>query len=29
MNLRMPYPDGIVHRIDEELVQPLKREFEG
>ncbi len=29
MNLRMPYPDGIVHWIDEEIVQPLKREFEG
>lgn len=28
MNLRMPYPKGIVHRIGEEIVEPLKAEFE-
>lgn len=28
LNLRFPYPDGIVHRLDEEIVQPLKAEFE-
>lgn len=29
MNLRAPYPVGIVHRIDEEIIQPLKSQFEG
>ena len=29
LNLRYPYPDGIAHRLDEEIIQPLKREFEG
>ena len=28
MNLRDPYPEGIVHRLDQEIVQPLKAEFE-
>ncbi|HEU5373985.1 MAG TPA: LLM class F420-dependent oxidoreductase [Ktedonobacteraceae bacterium] len=28
MSIRTPYPAGIVHRIDEEIVQPLKAEFE-
>ena len=28
LNLRFPYPDGIVHRLDSEIVQPLKAEFE-
>src|SRR5579863_787488 len=26
--LRAPYPEGIVHRLDEEIIQPLKAEFE-
>jgi F420-dependent oxidoreductase-like protein len=29
LNLRYPYPDRIVHRLDEEIVQPLKAEFES
>ena len=29
LNLRYPYPDGIVHRLVEEIVEPLKGEFEG
>jgi F420-dependent oxidoreductase-like protein len=28
MNLRPPYPAHIVHRIDEEIIQPLKAHFE-
>jgi len=28
LSLRAPYPEGIVHRLDEEIVQPLKAEFE-
>lgn len=27
LNLRAPYPEGIVHQMDEEIVQPLKSEF--
>ncbi|HEX7734710.1 MAG TPA: LLM class F420-dependent oxidoreductase [Ktedonobacteraceae bacterium] len=27
--LRFPYPEGIVRRLDEEIIQPLKAEFEG
>lgn len=27
LNLRFPYPDGIAHRLDEEIIQPLKAEF--
>lgn len=27
LNLRMPFPEGIAHRLDEEIIQPLKREF--
>jgi F420-dependent oxidoreductase-like protein len=29
MGLRMPYPEGIAHRIGEEIAEPLKAEFEG
>ncbi len=29
LNLRAPYPENIVHRLAEEVVTPLKREFEG
>jgi hypothetical protein len=29
LNLRYPYPEGIVHRLVEEIVEPLKAEFEG
>ena len=29
LNLRAPYPENIVHRLAEEIVAPLKREFEG
>lgn len=28
MNLRPPFPVGIVHRVDEEIIQPLKAQFE-
>lgn len=28
LSLRFPYPEGIVHRLDEEIVQPLKSEWE-
>jgi hypothetical protein len=27
LSLPAPYPDGIVHRLDEEIIQPLKAEF--
>ncbi len=27
MNLRMPYPEGIVHRIGEEIAEPFKAEY--
>ena len=26
--LRAPYPEGIVHRLDEEIIQPLQAECE-
>ncbi|HEY4383277.1 MAG TPA: LLM class F420-dependent oxidoreductase [Ktedonobacteraceae bacterium] len=29
LNLDFPYPDEIVHRLDKEIVEPLKAEFEG
>jgi F420-dependent oxidoreductase-like protein len=29
LSLHAPYPEGIVHRLDEEIVQPLKAEFEA
>lgn len=29
LNLRAPYPENIVSRLAEEIVAPLKREFEG
>ena len=29
LNLAAPYPEGIVHRLAEEIVAPLKAEFEG
>ncbi len=29
LNLRPPYPENIVHRLAEEVVAPLKQEFEG
>jgi len=28
LTLRAPYPEGIVHRLDEEVIRPLKAEFE-
>jgi F420-dependent oxidoreductase-like protein len=28
LNLRAPYPEGIVHRIGKEIAEPLKAEFE-
>ncbi len=28
LSLSAPYPEGIVHRLDEEIIQPLKAEFE-
>jgi F420-dependent oxidoreductase-like protein len=28
LSLRAPYPEGIVHRLNEEIVQPLTAEFE-
>jgi hypothetical protein len=27
LRLPAPYPDGRVHRLDEEIIQPLKAEF--
>jgi hypothetical protein len=27
LSLPAPYPDGIVYRLDEEIIQPLKAEF--
>ena len=27
--LNTPYPEGIVHHLDEEIIRPLKAEFEG
>jgi F420-dependent oxidoreductase-like protein len=29
LGLRYPYPDGIVHRLDEEIIQPIKASYEG
>jgi F420-dependent oxidoreductase-like protein len=29
LNLRAPYPDQIVHQLDQEIIAPLKAEFEG
>jgi F420-dependent oxidoreductase-like protein len=29
LNLRAPYPEGIVHKLAEEVVAPLQAEFEG
>lgn len=29
LSLRAPYPVGIVHRLDEDIIQPLKAEFEA
>ena len=29
LNLRYPYPDGIVHRMAEEIVEPLKAAYEN
>ncbi len=29
MNLRAPYPEGIVHRLVEEVAQPLRAEYDG
>jgi F420-dependent oxidoreductase-like protein len=29
LGLRFPYPDGIVQRLNEEIIQPLKADFEG
>lgn len=28
LSLHAPYPEGIVHRLDEEIIRPLKAEFE-
>jgi F420-dependent oxidoreductase-like protein len=28
LSLQAPYPEGIVHRLDEEIIQPLKAAFE-
>jgi F420-dependent oxidoreductase-like protein len=28
LSLQAPYPEGIVHRLDEEIIQPLKTAFE-
>jgi hypothetical protein len=27
--LNTPYPEGIIQRLDEEVIRPLKAEFEG
>lgn len=29
LNLRAPYPEGIAHRLAEEVIAPLRAEFEG
>ncbi|HLQ30931.1 MAG TPA: LLM class flavin-dependent oxidoreductase, partial [Ktedonobacteraceae bacterium] len=29
LNLRAPYPEGIVHKLAEEIARPLKAEFAG
>jgi F420-dependent oxidoreductase-like protein len=29
MNLRAPYPEGIVHRLVEEVAEPLRAQFDG
>jgi F420-dependent oxidoreductase-like protein len=29
LGLRFPYPEGIVSRLDEEIIQPLKAKYEG
>lgn len=29
LGIRYPYPDGVVHRLAEEIAEPLTREFEG
>jgi F420-dependent oxidoreductase-like protein len=29
LSLQAPYPEGIVHRLDEEIVQPVKAEFDA
>jgi len=29
LNLSAPYPENIVHRLAEEIVAPLQKEFEG
>ncbi|GHO56847.1 LLM class F420-dependent oxidoreductase [Ktedonobacter robiniae] len=29
LSLRAPYPEGIVHRLDEEIIKPLRAEFEA
>ncbi|GHO46782.1 hypothetical protein KSX_49450 [Ktedonospora formicarum] len=29
LSLLVPYPQGIAHRLDEEIIQPLKAEFAG
>jgi hypothetical protein len=29
LNLRAPYPEGIAHRLAEEIIAPLAAEFEG
>ena len=29
LSLHAPYPKGIAHRLDEEIIQPVKAEFEG
>jgi F420-dependent oxidoreductase-like protein len=29
LNLRAPYPEGIAHRLEEEVIVPLRAEFEG
>ncbi len=29
LNLRAPYPEQIVHSLDQEVIAPLQAEFEG
>ena len=29
LSLQAPYPEGIVHRLDEEIIQPLQTEFQA
>ncbi len=29
LSLHAPYPDGIVHRLDEEIIRPVKEDCEG